>query len=321
MANCHELFSQFHKSIDLSRSKKASLQQARRAIRKKIRNHFKETVGLKVPKFRQQGSFAIGTVINPLDEDYDIDDGVYLQHLPDDQSKWPDADAIQDPIVKALENHTDQKPEKKKNCVRINYANNYHVDLPAYSESENEILLCTRNETQWVKSDPTAFTQWFRNKLNGHGEQMRRSVQYLKAWVDFQGLQLPSIASTILVTECFVSSSDRDDLSFSQTIQAIENRLQRSFEVKKSVSPYDDVLQKISNLDRQTILKALKEFSDSARLATAKSDTEIADAAKQWQKQLGNRFGIPEQKESPKSQAGPTIIVNPPRQHKDAKLV
>ena len=90
MADLSSEFNTFHDRITLTFGKKDSLRKARNALRDKIRGHFRDQLKLNVPKFRGQGSYAMGTTVNPLDGEFDIDDGVYMQHLdPQDDTEWP----------------------------------------------------------------------------------------------------------------------------------------------------------------------------------------------------------------------------------------
>jgi hypothetical protein len=81
MANLHKEFQTFHERVALSPGKKESLITSRDAVRDRIRKHFTEKLKLNAPEYRSQGSFEMDTTVNPLDDEFDIDDGVYLQHL------------------------------------------------------------------------------------------------------------------------------------------------------------------------------------------------------------------------------------------------
>lgn len=114
MADLHKEFNTFHDCIALAKSKKESLRTSRDAIRSRIRKHFKEVLNLNVPKFHGQGSYAMGTIVNPLDGEFDIDDGVYLQHLDEyDKNEWPTPETIHRWLVKATEGPTNEKPIDK----------------------------------------------------------------------------------------------------------------------------------------------------------------------------------------------------------------
>ena len=80
-----------------------------------------------MPKFHAQGSFATQTTVNPLDGEFDLDDGVYLQHLDEyDQSGWPTPETVHGWIVDATNGYTKEKPIDKRTCVRVRYAGQYH---------------------------------------------------------------------------------------------------------------------------------------------------------------------------------------------------
>lgn len=82
MANNHIQFTAFNDTI--TSSKRATLKSNRNALRNKIRTYFKNNWPEKIqPKFHGQGSYAMHTILNPLNDDkdlgaYDLDDGVYF---------------------------------------------------------------------------------------------------------------------------------------------------------------------------------------------------------------------------------------------------
>src|SRR5262245_42655122 len=118
MSNCHELFQDYLEVVRIDSAKKASLRSSRNANRNRICEYFRETLKREVPRFHGQGSYKMFTMINPLDGDYDIDDGVYLQGLGTDQSKWPKAETVHCWIVNAVDGYTSTPPQDKARCVR-----------------------------------------------------------------------------------------------------------------------------------------------------------------------------------------------------------
>jgi hypothetical protein len=77
VANCHDLFRKYLESIRLKQPKRSSLKTSRDANRERIRKHFREVLKRPVPRFHGQGSYMMHTGINPLEDEYDVDDGVY----------------------------------------------------------------------------------------------------------------------------------------------------------------------------------------------------------------------------------------------------
>jgi len=223
MANLHSEFITFHDRVALSTGKRKSLRMARNAIRERIRKYFRENLKVTLPRFLGQGSYSMGTIANPLDGEFDIDDGVYLQHL-DDNREWPTPDTIHRWLVKATDGHTNEKPLDKRTCVRVRYAGQYHVDLPSYGQLNGEYLLAEKGVKGWHRSDPLSLTVWFREQVKAQGEQLRRVVRYLKAWADFQSGRRGRMPSGLILTVLAVQkfkADERDDVSLSNTATAI----------------------------------------------------------------------------------------------------
>ena len=116
MANCHKLFLDFNAAIALESNCKKTLRKSRDAVREKIRNYFRDNQNGFSPKFHGQGSFMMNTIIEPLDGEFDIDDGIYfkveVEPLQSISSfhRW---------ICEAIDGHTKQEPIDKQTCVRL----------------------------------------------------------------------------------------------------------------------------------------------------------------------------------------------------------
>jgi hypothetical protein len=301
MADCNDLFEQFDENITVTSTQKKRLRKSRNAIRDRIRAHFNDVLAVKVPKFHGQGSYSMDTLVDPLDgQDYDIDDGVYLQHLGNDPSEWPSAATIHGWIVDATTGYTDDDPEDRPRCVRVIYKGNppYHVDIPCYVMSATDVPLLFDKSRENAKeepvspyeSDPRAMTRWFDERID-EDDQMRRLTRYTKAWRDIQrnsGTDVAKgLALTILIAETFVGDS-RDDVAFSKTIDAAYRRLSANISITKPVTPYEDLTASWTHTQRTNFLDRLKQLRDYANDAVA--ETDKVRASKLWRKVLGDRF-------------------------------
>jgi hypothetical protein len=140
MADCHDLFQKFHEKVAVSSARKSLLRTSRNATRERIKKHFSEVMKVTPPTFHGQGSYSMNTLVNPIDGRYDIDDGVYLQHLGADRSSWPSAAIVHGWLIDATKDSTDEPPQDRARCVRVIYKATppYHIDLPAYVK-ENDV--------------------------------------------------------------------------------------------------------------------------------------------------------------------------------------
>lgn len=292
MADLHKEFKAFHDRIVLAKSKRESLRTSRDALRDKIRKHFKEVLKLNVPKFQGQGSYAMGTIVNPLDGEFDIDDGVYLQHLDtSDKNGWPTPETVHRWLVQATENHTSEKPIDKATCVRVSFAGQYHVDLPAYGELYGDYLLAEKGEKGWHRSDPLALTDWFKNNVKNRGEQLRNMVLYLKAWADFQSGRLGKMPSGLILTVLSVNNfcaDERDDIAFANTIGVISNAVRSSFCVYNPVDSGEELTARLTEVQKKRFQEAISDAADAA--AEAIKIDDCCEASKIWRKQFGDRF-------------------------------
>lgn len=297
MADLHDLYTKFDEKITLTAAKKESLRTGRNALREKIKDAF-AAQDRRQPKFRMQGSFAMHTTVNPIgDNEYDLDDGVYLQGYEElDREDWPSPKDTHQWLVDAVDGHTKSDPEDKTSCVRVRYEADYHIDFPVYIIQDGTCFLASTKEG-WTESDPKAFTDWFVtdhvvNDPRRYGEQLRRTVRYLKAWRDYCGVDLESIVLTILATEHFSVYAGRDDLAVRNTLENIYNALCADFSCKKPVTPGDELLSDRSEDEQQAILDALKSYLDAAK--SAQEETDEKKASELLRTVYGTRFPLGE---------------------------
>jgi len=302
MADLHKEFTTFHSKIALTSRKKEYLRKSRDATRDRTRKYFRDDLKVALPKFHGQGSYAMGTIINPLNGEFDIDDGVYLQHLDkNDDSKWPTPETVHQWLVSATDGHTKEKPINKRTCVRAQYAGQYHVDLPIYARYYGDFLLAEKGTKGWHPSDPKALTEWFIENVKQHGEQLRRIVRYLKAWADFQsgrrGKMTNGLILTVLATRHF-KSNEKDDVSFAGAVYSISNTLNFVSSVYNPVDNNEDLTSRLTDAQKARFQEAVSDLDSDAEIAVAANDRE--QASKLWRGQFGDRFPAGQKKNGAK---------------------
>lgn len=288
MANCNDLFLKFISEITIKTECSKNLKRGRDAIKREIDNYFSNKLKVGMPDFYLQGSYSLKTMIEPLNpkDEYDLDDGIYLKHTDDDISK-PTTEKVSNWIFEAVEGHTKKNPENKKNCVRVIYAEGYHIDLAIYRKINGEYYLARLGEDQWVPSDARAFNNWFYERLE-RNEQMRSCIKYLKAWKDFSGCDLKGIHLTALVGLNHAPVKDRDDMSLAESLTQIIAYLG---EQRAIYNPFDDsenLIQDWNDSKLSAAIKSLEAFHDKATQAIDTDDKQ--QASKIWRQAFGDRF-------------------------------
>ena len=290
MSDCHDLFFVFHKTITLSKSKKDILIKARNALRGRIKAYFKENLKIATPLFHSQGSYPMLTIITPLNGEYDIDDGVYLQNInKSNRYEWSSAETVHKWIYDSVDGHTDEKPVDKRTCIRVVYAGQYHVDLPIYGEYSEQYYLAEKS-TGWRVSDPKMIRKWFADQVEQKGDQLIRIVKYIKAWADYKSNEcetLSSIILTVLASDCY-EEDERDDVALLGTMQHIYERIVTSFVVLNPVDAQEDLAKALKEEQKDKFKIALQILLQKSSEAINEENSLVSSNI--WRKQFGERF-------------------------------
>lgn len=313
MANLNASYRKFNDKVRLSKSKKENLITSRDANRERIKKYFQETLKEKIPLFFQQGSFSFKTTVTPIIGEYDVDDGVYLQNLDDEFLTNLKPKDAQNWIAEAVKDVTKAEVIIKPSCVRLVYANDYHLDLPVYGVKDNIAYLAHSKSNSWIENDPKGFNDWFYEKLNNTSEQLRRNIIYLKAWADFNSFKkITGILLTVLVCENQVSVEDRDDKSLIDTLNQIILILALSRTVNMPVAPHDNLLEKFTDREIDEIILYLNRLKIACQ--NAYDEVDEVKAADYLIPVFGDRFICAEVKESKdKSFAAVPILGETPK--------
>jgi hypothetical protein len=290
MANCHKLFLKFNDLIALNSEREKTLRKSRDDVRDRIRKYFRDKDNGFFPRFHGQGSFMMKTIIEPLDGEFDIDDGIYFQVEAEPSQavstfhRW---------IDEAVNGQTKKNPMDKQTCVRLIYARDYHLDLPIYYVIEGQTPYLAHGSKGWIQSDPREFIKWFNGQADNKSQrkQLKRIVRYLKAWSDYRksrGSKLPSgLIFSILAANNIVFDA-RDDVALYQTLKNIKSKLDQYFVCYRPTTPvYENLLEECSKTNKEYFLSQLDSLIQSAEKALNKN-TNLADACKAWQRHFGN---------------------------------
>lgn len=276
MASTHRLFREFDNAIKLTTSKRDELTTSRDAIRSDIRQWLKDKDKGQA-RFKLQGSFAMHTVINPIDDDeFDIDDGLYLEEFEDaNKEDWPACSTVHSWVVSAVQGRTKTPPKDKNACVRVTYGHGYHVDIPIYIKLDGAAYFADKARG-WTQSDAEGFVEWLDGKNDAEG-QLKRIIRYIKRWKDYCNVPLKGIELTILCAQNFSPANGRDDDAVRYTMENVLTSLKACFECKKPVAAWEDLFEGKSDADKSSILAKLEKLLDA--LISASSTPSEGDAA------------------------------------------
>lgn len=245
--DCNKAMKGYHADkVNLSNDAQTEMRSRRDSGRTRLKNGL-TNAGHPMPKeFNSQGSYAMRTMVQDDACDYDIDDGVYFdkEDLQDAQGDYLGARSARTRVRTALkDNRLAYDAVSKTNCVRQQYPDGYHIDIPVYRTIRskdiwgNEIVeyeLASGND--WVKSDARKVTRWYNGAVGSElkagqsdTSQLRRITKLTKKMARSRAIWKKKTTSGIciskLVVDHFVERPDRDDDALRDTWKAIRAQL------------------------------------------------------------------------------------------------
>lgn len=305
-------FLTFHEKIQLTNTdENATLREKRDAVLRRMRDR-----GLTFTAFNQ-GSYAMGTGVVPVQADYDIDVGIVFTG----DTRPADPLAAKQWVYDAALGHT-PKVEWHRHCIRVQYVKagepTYHVDLPVYWKNRlsSGLTLAVGKQHSgtahkaWQDADPQRLVNLVNSKLNNEDQlQFRRVIRYLKRWKDvhfpIMGNAAPvGIGLTIFAFNHFVVSKDWNATTSARyndldALLELVNRMRGAFSYtwcnnepalriiqNLPVTPYSDVFARMTNQQ----MKEFKERLDTLELylVSAKNTGKVDDLVRAF----GNDFPI-----------------------------
>lgn len=288
--DCNSEIKGFHRTkVTLLKSQQDDMRKHRDAGRTRLETGFDRDDHPQPREKASQGSYQMRTMVQDDDSDYDIDDGVYFEKedLVDSDGNALVPKAARERVCKALkqDNRLAHNATVKHNCVRQEYPEGYHIDMPVYrivttsnNEDEEVKLYELASGDEWIESDARAVTRWFNDivgELNAgesDGSQMRRVTKLTKKLArsrkDWKTKTTSGICITKLLTDHFESVEDRDDKALREIWKRIKEKLDTSTEIEHPVLDeplaksgdtevrffrdcLSDALEKLESLDNQ----------------------------------------------------------------------
>lgn len=128
-----------------------------------------------------QGSVAMSTVVQNEDKDYDIDVAIVFR-----KSDLGDKGALatRNMVANALQRKTKQfnaEPEVKTSCVRVKYADGYHIDFAVYRRYlENGEWKYEHAGSDWTERELKGLTDWFKTQNEASDGKLRKVIRLSK---------------------------------------------------------------------------------------------------------------------------------------------
>lgn len=242
-------FSSFYNSyVVLSKTEKDNLYHKKDLNIQRLKDGLKEYneengTSYSIVESCVQGSVSMSTIVQNESSDYDIDVAVVFDKAVLENKG---AQATRNMVANALRRKTKQfntEPQVKTSCVRIEYAEGYHIDFAVYRRSYDTSSECWIYEhagADWTERELKGLTDWFKSKNDTSQGKLRKVVRLSKMFCKSREAwkNMPSgLLQTVLCEETLQSEYDRIDELFYYTMKKIVSRLEANTSV---VAPVDN---------------------------------------------------------------------------------
>ena len=249
-------------------------------------------------KMERQGSYALGTLIKPVDDngEYDADIQIVMNQNP----KWEPRDYVLEIRRTLAENKTyADKLRLKNRCVTVDYVGDFHLDVVPRVTIKGKHYICNRSDNKFEETDGTGYRDWFNDKNQITGGNLKRVVRLLKYLRDHKkSFTAKSILLTTLAGNT-IKASDEGKESVStvaDTLDTVLTRMNDYLQQHPDMPKIKNPVLETENFNRHWDQRKYANFRDRvqsyARTAKqAKAEPSSEKAIGLWRELFGDDFG------------------------------
>lgn len=249
-------------------------------------------------KVERQGSYALGTLIKPVDEndEYDADIQIVMNPNP----KWQAKDYINEihRTLKQNDNYAD-KVRLKTRCVTIDYAGDFHLDVVPCVTISGKHCICNRIDNSFEETDGTGYRDWFNEQSRITGGHLKRVVRLLKHLRDHKNnYTAKSILLTTLAGNTIkpVDEGTEAVSTVADTLVTVLTRMDDYLQLHPYMPEIRNPVLPTESFNRHWDQRRYANFRDrvhSHALTARRAHTEPSreSAVKIWQGLFGEDFG------------------------------
>lgn len=159
------------------------------------------TIGENYLELIPQGSYAHRTIINPVQTNDEFDADVLLSMKEVDG--WEAEDYVQE-LYTAFRASSIYREmvSRHDRCVKVDYANEFHIDVVPYLERHDEHFITNRVTNAYELTNPEGFNEWLDEKSRITGGRLIKVIRLLKFIRDYKNtFTVRSVILNIFVGE------------------------------------------------------------------------------------------------------------------------
>lgn len=250
----------------------------------------------------RQGSYALGTLIKPVDEndEYDADIQVVMTYDP----AW-DAKTYIASVHAALKENANyaDKLSRKTRCITVDYKGEFHLDVvPRFTKIENgkeNHYICNRLRNEFEQTDGIGYRDWFNDKNQITDGNLKCVVRLLKFMRDHKNsFTAKSILLTTLAGKAIHDSHENTEAvrTIADTFVTILEHMDEYLQAHPSMPDIANPVLANETFNRHWTEVQYRNFRDKINSYTkiakeAKDNADKNASIKNWRKLFGDDFG------------------------------
>ena len=279
--------------VNLNQSRSDRLETAVNAVSAYLRDNLPG-----YQKMERQGSYALDTLIKPVDDndEYDAD----IQIVMNPNSQWEPKDYVNEVYRTLAGNKTyADKVRLKTRCVTVDYAGDFHLDVVPRVTTKGKHYVCNRLENKFEETDGNGYRDWFNEKNRITGGNLKRVVRLLKHLRDHKNtFSAKSILLTTLAGNT-IRASDEGTKAVStvaDTLETVLSRMNDYLQQHPNMPEIKNPVLATENFNRHWDQRKYTNFRNRVQMYAgtgrqAKAERSMEKAGKLWQELFGDNLG------------------------------
>ena len=279
--------------VNLNQSRSDRLETAVNAVNDYLKNNL---TGYQ--KMERQGSYALGTLIKPVDDNDKYDADIQIVMNPNPQWEAKDYVLAVNRSLAGNKTYAD-KLRLKTRCVTVDYAGDFHLDVVPRVTIDGKHYVCNRVDNKFEETDGNGYRDWFNEKNRITGGNLKRVVRLLKHLRDHKNsFTAKSILLTTLAGNT-IRASDEGTAAVSTVANTLETVLIRmdSYlqqhpdmpEIRNPALPTENFNRHWDQRRYANFRKRIQAYARTRR--QAKDDPSAEKAIELWQELFGDNLG------------------------------
>ena len=279
--------------VNLNQARSDRLETAVSAVDAYLKDHLPG-----YQKMERQGSYALGTLIKPVDDNDEYDADIQIVMTPN--PRWEPRDYVL-AINRALAGNKTyaDKLRLKTRCVTVDYAGDFHLDVVPRVTINGKHCVCNRIDNKFEQTDGNGYRDWFNEKNRITKGNLKRVVRLLKHLRDHKN---SFSAKSILLTTLAGNTIRPDDegtvavSTVANTLETVLSRMNDYLQQHPNMPEIKNPVLPTENFNRHWDQRRYANFRNRvqtyARTGRQTQDQLAAEKAiERWQELFGDNLG------------------------------